>query len=253
MQFIVAYALVQSSYNNTNCLKVNIQLILSGNLTMIETIGLTKIFQSGKKKVIALNEIDLLIEPNRFVLIKGPSGCGKSSLLFCMGGMLKPSSGDIRINNVSLFEMNGKKRAKYRSHHIGFVFQSYHLLPYLTVLENIIISRRLYKDENIISVKKAVEIAESLRIKDRLHHKPSELSVGEKQRVALARAFISNPKIIFADEPTGNLDHENTKEVINQLSRFHNNGGTVIMASHTNEADPVADMHLNMKGGKIIT
>lgn len=216
---------------------------------MIVTNKLTKLFRSGKKDVIALNEIDLQIESNRFVLIKGPSGCGKSTLLFSLGGMLMPSNGEIRINEMSLFEMSEKQRAKFRSQHIGFVFQSYHLLPYLTVLENIMISSSLNKTQ--ITKDKAIQLAESLHLTERLHHKPSELSVGEKQRVALARAFITNPKVLFADEPTGNLDPQNAKEVIGHLVRFHQEGGTVVMVSHGYEADATADMIMHMKEGKI--
>ncbi len=216
---------------------------------MIKTEKITKIFRSGKRNVIALNEVDLTIEKGEFVLIKGHSGCGKSTLLFTLGGMLNPSSGTVIIDNVSVYNKSEKERAAFRANHIGFVFQSYHLLPYLTVLENILISQRLNK--NRVTKEMAVEIAESLNIAHRLNHKPSELSVGEKQRAALARVFITNPNVIFADEPTGNLDPENAKEVIDHLKRYNVNGGTVILVTHDNEADEVADRIINMSNGKI--
>ncbi len=216
---------------------------------MIKTDSLTKVFRSGKKSVIALNEVDLTIEKGEFVLIKGHSGCGKSTLLFSLGGMLNPSSGSVAIDDVSIYNKSEKELALFRANNIGFVFQSYHLLPYLTVLENILISERLNKKN--VTEKRAVEIAESLNIAHRLNHKPSELSIGEKQRAALARVFITNPNVIFADEPTGNLDPENAKEVIEHLKRYNQKGGTVVMVTHGNEADKVADRIVNMKDGKL--
>ena len=216
---------------------------------MIKTEQLTKIFRAGSKDVIALNEIDITIESGEFVLIKGHSGCGKSTLLFSLGGMLYPSSGKVVIDNVSVYDKSEKERAEFRANHIGFVFQSYHLLPYLTVLENILISQRFNKKS--VTVERAVEIAESLNIAHRLNHKPSELSVGEKQRTALARVFITNPEVIFADEPTGNLDPANAKEVIAHLKKYNQNGGTVIMVTHGNEADEVAGRIINMKNGRL--
>jgi len=216
---------------------------------MIKTESLTKIFRSGKKNVIALNEVNLTIKKGEFILIKGPSGCGKSTLLFSLGAMLNPSSGMVEIDDVSIYDKSEKERAALRANNIGFVFQSYHLLPYLTVLENILISQRLNKKS--VTEKRAVEIAESLKIAHRLNHKPSELSVGEKQRTALARVFITNPNVIFADEPTGNLDPENAKEVIDHLNKYNDNGGTVIMVTHGNEADEVADRAVYMNNGRL--
>ena len=216
---------------------------------MIKTEQLTKIFRSGRKDVIALNGIDITIDSGEFVLIKGHSGCGKSTLLFSLGGMLYPSSGRVVIDDVSVYDKSEKERAEFRANHIGFVFQSYHLLPYLTVLENILISQRFNKKS--VTEERAVEIAQSLNIAHRLNHKPSELSVGEKQRTALARVFITNPEVIFADEPTGNLDPENAKEVIEHLKRYNEKGGTVIMVTHGNEADKVAGRIINMKNGRL--
>ena len=216
----------------------------------IKTEKLTKVFRSGKKEVIALNGIDLSIDSGQFVLIKGHSGCGKSTLLFSLGGMLMPSSGDVLTDNVSLYSKSEKERAAFRARHTGFVFQSYHLLPYLTVLENILISQRLNKND--VTVEKATRLAESLNIAHRLNHKPSELSVGEKQRTALARVFIKNPDVIFADEPTGNLDPENAREVIGQLVEYNKTGGTVLMVTHGNEIDDVADVVIEMKEGRLL-
>lgn len=217
---------------------------------MIVLKNITKIFRSKKGDVIALNEVNLHIPENRFILIKGPSGCGKSTLLFTIGGMLKPSSGELEVIGRRPFHLPDKERAAFLSSQLGFVFQSYFLVPYLTVLENILLPK---KAGNTIATKEqAVKITKELNIDHRLLHKPSELSIGEKQRVALARAFIIQPKIILADEPTGNLDPENTKEVLSHLDRFRKNGGTVVMVSHGNEADDLADTIVSMNKGKIV-
>ena len=216
---------------------------------MIKLKEITKIFRSKKGDVIALNEINLHIKENKFVLIKGHSGCGKSTLLFTLGGMLKPSSGEIEVLGKNPFRLSEKERTSFLSSQLGFVFQSYYLVPYLNVLENIMLSRRA--GNKAVEKEQAVKIAKELNIEDRLSHKPSELSIGEKQRVALARALIIKPKLILADEPTGNLDPENTTEVLKHLTDFQNNGGSVIMVSHGNEADHLADITITMEKGKI--
>jgi putative ABC transport system ATP-binding protein len=216
---------------------------------MINLKEITKIFKSKKGDVIALNRIDLQIPENKFVLIKGHSGCGKSTLLFAMGGMLKPSSGEIEVLGKNPFKLSEKERTNFLSGQLGFVFQSYYLIPYLNVLENIMLSRKA--GNKSVEKEQAIEIAKELNLEHRLSHKPSELSIGEKQRVALARALIINPKLILADEPTGNLDPENTNEVLKHLTDFKENGGSVIMVSHSNEADHLADITISMEKGKI--
>lgn len=217
---------------------------------MIRTENLTKIFRKGRREVIALNSLDLTVEGGSFVVVKGHSGSGKSTLLFTLGGMLVPSSGEVFLEEKSLYAMTDRQRTTCRAERIGFVFQSYYLLPYLTVRENILVAARLHSDR--LSGKEAEDLAASLGLAERLHHRPAELSAGEKQRVALARALISRPALILADEPTGNLDPENAHIVIDRLCRFHHDGGTVIMVSHDNEADEVAGRILYMEKGSII-
>jgi putative ABC transport system ATP-binding protein len=216
---------------------------------MINIQEITKIFRSNKGDVIALNEVNLEIPENKFVLIKGPSGCGKSTLLFTIGGMLKPSSGKLEVMGKSPYQLSEKERTYFLSTQLGFVFQSYYLVPYLNVLENILLSKKAGNKD--VSPEQATKLAEELNIADRLKHYPSELSIGEKQRVALARALIINPQLILADEPTGNLDPENTREVLNHLENFQKNGGSVVMVSHGTEADELADMIIFMEKGKI--
>jgi ABC-type lipoprotein export system ATPase subunit len=216
---------------------------------MINIQEITKIFRSNKGDVIALNEVNLEIPENKFVLIKGPSGCGKSTLLFTIGGMLKPSSGKLEVLGKSPYQLSEKERTYFLSTQLGFVFQSYYLVPYLNVLENILLSKKAGNKD--VSPEQATKLAEELNIADRLKHYPSELSIGEKQRVALARALIINPQLILADEPTGNLDPENTREVLNHLENFQKDGGSVVMVSHGTEADELADMIIFMEKGKI--
>ncbi len=216
---------------------------------MIEVKDISKKYNSGKNEVKALDGINLNIDASEFVLIKGESGSGKSTLLFVLGGMLKPTSGEVVVDGKSLFGSSEKERTVYRSKEIGFVFQSYHLLPYLNVMDNILLSNKLKGTE--ISKDESISLAEELGIKERLNHKPSELSAGEKQRTALARALITRPSIILADEPTGNLDEKNTREVMNFLQDFQKKGGTVVMVTHGNLADPYATRIINLNKGKI--
>lgn len=216
---------------------------------MIRIDKLSKVFSTKKQTVIALNEISLNIPGNRFVLIKGHSGCGKSTLLFSMGGMLEPTSGTVNIYGKELYKILPNERAEFRAKQVGFVFQSYYLVPYLNVLENILFQKKIAKTSE--NIEKAKQLAEMFNLQERLLHQPTELSIGEKQRVALARALITKPKIILADEPTGNLDPDNANEVLNHLHQFKENGGTVVMVTHNNDADYLADIIYYMESGKI--
>lgn len=216
---------------------------------MVEVKNISKVYTSGKHSVNALSHINLKVEKSEFILIKGDSGSGKSTLLFIIGGMLHPTAGDIVVNKKSIISLTEQERSKYRAGEIGFVFQSYHLLPYLNVFENIMLPDKLIKDT--ISKEAVYNLVETLGIKDRLYHKPSQLSAGEKQRVALARAMISKPSIILADEPTGNLDEKNTIEVMKHLKAFQRKGGTVIMVTHGNLADRYATRTIHLHKGKL--
>lgn len=216
---------------------------------MIHIAKLSKVFHSKKTDVIALNDINLHIEKGSFTLIKGASGCGKSTLLFAIGGMLNPTDGNITINNKDIYALPEKELLKYRSREIGFVFQSYHLIPYLNVEENILLVTKSCSQKLDLSGMK--QMIEDFDLTDRLLHKPSELSVGEKQRVALLRALLVKPKLLIADEPTGNLDPQNSAVIMMHFALYVKNGGTIIMASHGSEADSIADSIVRMEKGKI--
>lgn len=217
---------------------------------MIKVQNILKEFTADKSKVIALDAINLSVEKSEFVLIKGESGCGKSTLLFILGGMLKPTSGEVIVNNKSLFSLSEKERTNYRANEIGFVFQAYHLLPYLNVIENIMLPNKVI--DVSYSKEEVLKIAKELGIEDRLYHKPSQLSAGEKQRVALARAMITKPSLILADEPTGNLDKSNALEVLKYFKEYQKNGGTVVMVSHGDYVDPYASRIIHMSNGKLL-
>ena len=164
--------------------------------------------------------------------------------------MMNPTSGNVKVNGKDIFSLSEKERGNYRANEIGFVFQSYHLLPYLNVYENIMLPNELA--ETKIEKEAVLKITEELGIKDRLFHKPSELSAGEKQRVAIARALIINPSVILADEPTGNLDEKNTIEVMNYLKDFQQKGGTILMVTHGNLADSYASRIIELDKGELI-
>jgi len=213
---------------------------------MIELKNVTKTYLSNDNKINAIDSISLSIQQGEFVVIRGASGSGKTTLLLTLGTMLKPTEGKYLFENKNVYSMNGRERNDFRAKNIGFVFQMFHLLPYLTLLENVTVPT-MGKQRN-----KASKMLNELGLGERINHKPYALSAGEKQRTAVARALINNPKIILADEPTGNLDPENAIEVISRFSKYHKEGGTVIIVTHGKEADQFADRVINLKNGKIV-
>jgi len=217
---------------------------------MIQLHRINKTYGVLPRQTEALKNVDLRIAGAEFIVITGPSGSGKTTLLMSIGGMLRPTSGSVRIHDQDIYSFNNHERSRFRALNIGFVFQSFYLIPYLNVLENVLLSPGLGQDGN--GQCKASELIDKLGLTDRILHKPSELSAGECQRVALARALIHRPKIILADEPTGNLDPGNSLEVNNILEEFHQGGGTVILATHGKEADRYADRVFSLNKGEIV-
>jgi ABC-type lipoprotein export system ATPase subunit len=194
--------------------------------------------------VTALSPFDLNMEKGEFVAIKGASGSGKTTLLLALGGMLRPTEGEIKYKGANLYELSPSKLGNYRSNEVGFVFQMFHLVPYLNVEENV---RLAVSNGNQTS--QPLELLDQFGLSDRLTHTPSELSAGERQRVALARALVNQPEIILADEPTGNLDPENDRQVFKHLSEYHKKGGTVAVVTHGSTADEFADRIVSLKAG----
>ena len=192
--------------------------------------------------VTALAPFDLSLDKGEFVAINGASGSGKTTLLLALGGMLRPTAGEINYKGSDLYGRSSASLAEYRSKEVGFVFQMFHLVPYLAVEENVKLAL-----PNGNNSDRALELLEQFGLTDRLTHTPGELSAGERQRVALARALVSEPEMILADEPTGNLDPENDRQVFEHLSEFHRTGGTVIVVTHGSTVDEFADRIVNLK------
>lgn len=184
----------------------------------------------------ALRNVDLTINDSDFIAVVGPSGSGKTTLLSVLGGMLKPHAGQVFWNQRSLYEMSLTARTGFRNRRLGFVFQTFNLVPWLTAIENVQIPLMLARVPAAQQILRARELLERLDLGNRMHHRPSELSQGQQQRVALARTLANNPEVILADEPTGNLDHDTRIQVMEYLSEFHREGKTIVMVTHDAES-----------------
>ena len=212
--------------------------------------NLTKAYKSGDKELVVLDKVSFAVEQGSRLAIIGPSGSGKTTLLGLCAGLDVPTSGTVSLMGFKLNAMSEDDRAYLRNQYTGFIFQNFQLLATLTALENVMVPLELRGERNVLS--KAKELLARVGLADRLHHYPSQLSGGEQQRVAIARAFITSPKILFADEPTGNLDDENAQQIIDLL--FGINGEaktTLILVTHNLELAQRMDRILQMKGGRI--
>ncbi|MDP6490570.1 MAG: ABC transporter ATP-binding protein [Kiritimatiellia bacterium] len=214
---------------------------------MIELNDISKSYRSARgTPVEVLKGMSVSVEAGEFVSVTGPSGCGKSTLLLIAGSLLHPDGGSVVIDGRDFTAMNSDDKAHQRAETIGFVFQRFHLLPYLTVRENILAGGVALKRSSDEVSGRAEELMEKLGMVRRADHLPGELSVGEMQRTALARAFLNGPKVILADEPTGNLDPENAEIVMKALSGFAGEGGAVLMVTHHPADADRADRQLKM-------
>lgn len=220
---------------------------------MIKINQLTKVYRTTDVETTALNNIDLEIKEGEFVAIMGPSGCGKSTLLNILGLLDNPSSGTYSIDNENVSGYNEKERSRVRKKNIGFVFQSFNLIDELTVYENIELPL-IYSNIKPSERKERVEQAlEKMNIMHRKGHYPQQLSGGQQQRVAVARAIVNNPKLILADEPTGNLDSNHGLEVMKLLASLNSMGTTIIMVTHSNRDAGFAHRNIKLFDGKIVT
>ncbi len=217
---------------------------------MVTLENVAKTYQTRRGQIKALENINLQIDKGQFVLIRGPSGSGKTTLLMALGAMLKPSGGTIMFDDTNVYRLSVSERALFRGKNIGFVFQMFHLIPYLSLLDNVLLAR-MRDNSKMDYYDKANKLLERLGLGDRLFHRPAQLSAGEKQRAAIARALLNEPKILLADEPTGNLDPKNADEVVKHLRDFQANGGIVILATHGALAEKFADRIVSLKKGLI--
>lgn len=217
---------------------------------MLDIISLNKIYGKGENKVQALKDINLSIEKGKFTAIIGPSGSGKSTLLNCISGLDNISSGKVLLEGKDISTLSDNGLSKLRSEEFGFIFQSFNLIPVINVYENIILPISI--DDKKVDKGHIDNIIDKLGLKDKINKFPNELSGGQQQRVAIARALANKPKIIFADEPTGNLDSKTTDEVMNLLnSCVEEFGQTLVMITHNNEIAKMADVCIEIRDGKI--
>jgi putative ABC transport system ATP-binding protein len=221
--------------------------------TILQTENLVKSYKVGKVDVPALRGVSLEIGEGEFVAIMGPSGCGKSTLLHLMGGLLSPTSGRIIIDGEDLSKVSDSQRTDIRRRKIGFVFQRFNLFPTLTADGNLKLAEKIHTGNGGGNPEKRREVLRLLKLEDKMHHKPLELSGGEQQRVALARAVVNNPAIILADEPTGNLDTENSQIVLDMFRELKEKfNQTIIMITHNPEAAAVCSRIIRMRDGHIV-
>jgi putative ABC transport system ATP-binding protein len=220
---------------------------------MIKTEKLEKVFRTDEMATWALSDIDLEIAEGEFVAVMGPSGCGKSTLLNILGLLDSPTGGRYLLNGVDMAPLNEAERTKYRKGLLGFVFQSFNLIDELTVYENIELPLLYMRVGAAERRRRVEEVMDRMKITHRAKHFPRQLSGGQQQRVAIARAVIPNPKLIFADEPTGNLDSRNGLEVINLLSELNRDGTTIVMVTHSQHDAGYAKRIVNLFDGRLVT
>ena len=217
---------------------------------MIRCDEVTKIFRKNGSEVTSLDRFTAEIGTGEFVAVRGPSGSGKTTLLLTLGGMQQPSAGLVQFGGRDLYALSPADRAGLRSAEIGFVFQMFHLVPYLDLMGNVLLASPGKPGQALRQ--RAAGLLDELGLAKRATHRPGELSAGERQRLAVARALLNRPKVILADEPTGNLDPENAAEVIRHLAEFHQAGGTVVLVTHGTAAETHADRILRLEQGRLL-
>lgn len=218
---------------------------------MLRMENVSKTYPHRGQIVKALDRATLHIPRGDFVSLVGPSGSGKSTLLLMLGGMLSPSQGRVFLEGQSVYDLNLNDRAQLRREKLGFVFQTFNLVPYLSALENVQVPLFLSKTDEKAQKDRAAALLDRVGLGDRLDHKPCELSVGQQQRVALARMLANDPAVILADEPTGNLDPETSQQVICYLEEFNQEGRTIVMVTHDPRAAKRAKRTLRLQGGAV--
>jgi putative ABC transport system ATP-binding protein len=223
------------------------------NNSIVSAKGLSRTFFLGGEPVKAIDRVDLEVGEGEFVVFKGKSGSGKSTLLSLIAGLDRPTSGSLKVSGIDLQQLPPAKLTRFRQEHIGMVFQSFNLLPTLTVVENIALPALLSGGEARPAYEKARQLLQLAELEHRANHHPSEISGGEMQRTAIARALVNDPVLIIADEPTGNLDSKTGGRILNFIQDLNRNlRRTVIVATHSTDADAMAHRILNLEDGRII-
>jgi putative ABC transport system ATP-binding protein len=221
-------------------------------MALIEISNLTKHYTSGGETVEALRGVDLSIAAGEFVTIMGQSGSGKSTLLLVLGGMNHPTAGEVEMAGVKLYALAGEELADFRAGNLGFVFQSFHLIPYLTALENVMLPLAIAKMGNREKRARANEVLGRVGLAAKVDRLPNQLSGGEQERVAVARAIVNKPRILLADEPTGNLDSRTSGEMMGLFKELNGEGQTVVMVTHNPENCAYADRTIFLRDGLVV-
>lgn len=219
---------------------------------MLELVGIRKQFQNGEDIVVALNDVSLTINQNEFVAIMGSSGSGKSTLMNVLGCLDSPDTGKYELDGLDISALDDDTLSAIRNQKIGFIFQTFHLLPKLTAFENILLPLRYSQEDPAAAQARAEALIERVGLSNRKQHKPFEMSGGQRQRVAIARALINQPSVILADEPTGNLDSKTSVEIMQLLIELHNAGQTIVMVTHEDDIAGYAQRTIRMKDGNIL-
>ncbi len=220
---------------------------------MIQLEKISRIYEIGSQSIHALDAVDLNIKAGEFVAIMGRSGSGKSTLLNMIGCMDRPDKGDYLLDGKNISQMDDDELSAIRNQYMGFVFQSFHLLPRLSTLDNVLLPRRYHHEGLRESDRQsAIDLLERVDLGDRIRHKPNELSGGQRQRVAIARSLINKPKVVLADEPTGNLDSSTSDAIMDLLKELNREGQTIVMVTHEAEIADNAQRQIFMRDGKIL-
>jgi putative ABC transport system ATP-binding protein len=219
---------------------------------MIRAENVSKIYHLRGREVAALADVNLSVEAGEFVAVVGASGSGKSTLLLVLGGLIRPDAGEVFLEGQPLYELSQAQRAVLRQQSVGFLFQTFHLIPYLTALENVQVPLYVAGKTRAEQAEIATRLLEQVGLGDRLDHKPAELSVGQQQRVALARTLANAPGLILADEPTGSLDPERAEEMVAHLERLHQEGITIVMVTHDPAVAARASRQVRLDEGRIV-
>jgi len=221
-------------------------------MSLIEINTLSKTYESGEECVLALVDVDLKIEKGEFISVMGPSGSGKSTLLTILGGLNHPSRGEVVVDEIPIYKLPLERLADFRREYLGFIFQSFQLIPYLTVIENVMLPLAITEKSNREQVQMADGFLERMGLKGKERRLPDQLSGGEQERVAIARALVNSPPILLADEPTGNVDSKTGKEIMDLFKSLNQEGQTIIMVTHNPENVAFSSRTVQLLDGKIV-